>query len=108
MGKEEILLKLKDAESQIRAIREAAERDRELALRNARREALELRERMRDQAEAGYREILKAAEATLAAERERILAGGRAEAAKISAQGRANVERAVDLVLQKFRSSLHA
>jgi len=107
MGKEETLLKLKDSESQIRALKEAAERDREQALRIARREALELREKMRDQAEARYREILKGAESALAAERERIIAAGRAEAAKIAAMGRASVDRAVDHVLQKFKGALH-
>jgi V/A-type H+-transporting ATPase subunit G/H len=107
MGKEEILLKLKEAESQIRALKEAAERDREQALRTARREALELREKMREQAEARYREILKAAESALATERERIVAAGRADAAKIAAMGRTNVDKAVEHVLQKFKGALH-
>jgi V/A-type H+-transporting ATPase subunit G/H len=107
MGKEETLLKLKEAESQIRALKEAAERDREQALRTARKEALELREKMREQAETRYREIVKAAESALGAEREKIMAAGRAEAAKIAAMGRANVDRAVDHVLQKFKGALH-
>lgn len=107
MGKEETLLKLKEAESQIRALKEAAEKDREQALRTARREALELREKVREQAEARYREILSGAESALAAERERIMAAGRAEAAKIAAIGRANVDRAIDHVLQKFKGALH-
>jgi len=107
MGKEETLLKLKEAESQIRAMKDAAERDREQALRNARREALELREKMRAQADARYREILDAAASGLAAERERIVAAGRGEAARVSGLGRANIDRAVDHVLQKFRSALH-
>jgi len=107
MGKEETLLKLKEAESQIRALKEAAERDREQALRTARREALELREKMREQAEARYREILKAAESALVAERERIVAVGRADAAKIAAMGRANVDKAVEHVLQKFKGAQH-
>ena len=107
MGKEETLLKLKEAESQIRALKETAERDREQALRTARREALDLREKVREQAEARYREILSGAESALAAERERIMAAGRAEAAKIAAIGRANVDRAIDHVLQKFKGALH-
>src|SRR5881296_693925 len=80
MGKEETLLKLKEAESQIRSVKDAAEKEREQVLRNARREALELRERLREQAEARYREILAAAEGPLKAERERILAAGHSEA----------------------------
>ena len=65
------------------------------------------REKMREQAEARYREILKAAEVALAAERERIVAAGRTEAQKIAALGRANMDRAVDHVLQKFKGALH-
>ncbi len=107
MGKEETLLKLKEAESQIRALKEAAERDREQALRTERREALELREKMREQAEARYREILKAAESVLASEREQIVAAGRADAARIAGMGRANVDKAVETVLQKFKGALH-
>lgn len=107
MGKEETLLKLKEAESQIRALKEAAERDREQALRSARREALELREKLRDQAEARYREIFKTAEAVLAAERERIIAAGKTEASKVAAMGRANIDRAVEHILQKFKGALH-
>jgi vacuolar-type H+-ATPase subunit H len=88
-------------------MKEAADRDREAALRTARREALELREKIRAQAEARYREILDAAGSGLAAERDRIVASGRAEAAKVAALGRANIDRAVDHVLQKFRSAFH-
>src|SRR2546425_13205320 len=76
MGKEETLLKLKEAESQIRSVKDAAEKEREQVLRSARREALELREKLREQAEARYREILTAAEAPLRTERERILTAG--------------------------------
>ena len=78
MGKEETLLKLKGAEAEIRAMKEAAAKDREQALRNARREALELRQKLRGQAEVRYREIVKAAESLLVAERERIIDSGRA------------------------------
>jgi len=108
MGKEETLLKLKEAETQIRAMKEAAERDREQALRNARREALELREKMREQAEARFREILKAAESALASERERIMVAGRAEAARVAAMGRAKVDKAVEHVIEKFEGALYA
>ena len=108
MGKEETLLKLKEAESQIRSVKDAAEQEREQVLRNARREALELRERLREQAEARYREILVAAEGPLKADRERILAAGHSEAAKLIARGQANVERASNIVLEKFRGALRA
>ncbi len=108
MGKEETLLKLKEAEAQIRAAKEAAGKDRDRVLREARREALEVRDRLRDQAEARYREVVTAAEASVKKEREQILAAGREEAARMMAKGRANVDRAVELVLGKFEGARHA
>ena len=108
MGKEETLLKLKETEAQIRAAKDTAEKDRDRVLREARREALEVRDRLREQAEARYREIVAGAEASVKKEREKILATGREEAARMTAKGRANVDRAVELVLGKFEGARHA
>jgi V/A-type H+-transporting ATPase subunit G/H len=108
MGKAETLLRIKEAEAQIRSTKEEAERDRERALRSARREALELLDTYREQAEARYREILTAAETAVAHERDRMLAAAREEAARMTARGKANVDKAVDLVLAKFRGALRA
>jgi len=108
MGKEETLRKLSQAQSQIRAIKEAAERERERALRDARREALELRDRLRGDADVRHREIVSAAESSLKAERERILSAGRGEADKTRARGMANLDAAVRLVLEAFKGARHA
>jgi len=105
MGKEETLLKLKEAEAQIRALKEVAERERERAPRDARREALELRDRLRAEGEERYRQVVGAADVSLKAERERILAAGRAEAAKVKARGSANVDAAAKAVLERFRGA---
>jgi len=107
MGKEETLLKLKDTEAQIRAAKEAAGKDRERVLREARREALEVRDRLRERAEARYREILAAADASVKKERDKTLAAGREEAARMAARGRANVDKAVELVVGKFEGTRH-
>ena len=107
MSKAETLQRIKEAEAQIRAAKEAAERERELTLRNARREALDLLETFRAQAETRYREIVAAAETAVASEREKMLAAAREEAARMSARGKANVDKAVELVLAKFRGALH-
>ena len=103
MSKAETLQRIKQAEAQNRTAKEAAERERESALREARRVALDLLETSREQAEARYREILTAAEAGVAAERDKMLAAAREEAARISTRGKANVDKAVELVLTKFR-----
>ena len=106
MSKAETLLRIKEAEAKIRTAKEAAEREREGTLRNARREVLDLLETFRAQAETRYREIVAAAEAAVASEREKMLAAAREEAARMSARGKANVDKAVELVLAKFRGAL--
>ncbi len=108
MSKAETLQKIKEAEAQTRAAKEAAEREREVALRNARREALELLDTFRARAEKRYAEVLAAAEAEVAIERDRMLAAAREEAGRIVARGRANVDEAVELVLSKFRGAVRA
>jgi len=107
MGKAETLQRIREAEAQIRTTREAAERDHEKTLRAARGEALDLLETYREQAEARYRETLTAAETAVAADREKMLASAREEAMRTIGRGQANVDKAVDLVLAKFRGALH-
>jgi V/A-type H+-transporting ATPase subunit G/H len=108
MSKAETLQRIKEAEAQTRAAKQAAEREREITLRNARREALELLDTFRAQAEKRYAEVLAAAEAEVAIERDRMLAAAREEAGRIVARGRANVDEAVELVLSKFRGAVRA
>jgi len=108
MGKEETLLRLKEAEAEVRALKDAAERDRETILRDARREALELHEKLRDEAEARYRDRVAEAAKKVEAERAKVLAVGQAGANAMSARSKANVDQAVDAVLEKFKGALHA
>jgi len=108
MSKAETLQRIKEAEAQTRTAKEAAEREREITLRNARREALELLDTFRTRAEKRYAEVLAAAEAEVAIERDRMLAAAREEAGQIVARGRANVDEAVELVLSKFRGAVRA
>lgn len=108
MGKAETLQKIKAAEAQIRATKEAAAQEREVALRTARREALELLETFREQAETRYREILGATQAGVASDREKLLAAARAEAARMTARGKESLDHAVELVVEKFRGAIRA
>jgi V/A-type H+-transporting ATPase subunit G/H len=89
-------------------MKEEAEREREASLRNSRREALEVTEQFQEKAESRYREIVSAAEAEIGTEREKLLAAAREDAARMTAQGKANVDRAVDLVVGKFRGAIRA
>ena len=108
MSKKETLQRIKQVEAQIRTMKEEAEREREATLRNARREALELTEQFQEKGEARYREIVSAAEGAIASEREKLLAAAREDAARMTAQGKANVDPAVDLVAGKFRGAIRA
>jgi V/A-type H+-transporting ATPase subunit G/H len=108
LNKAETLLEIKGAEAEIRAAKEAAGRERDRIAREARREALELQERLRHEADERAGAILGDAEAALAKEREAILAKGRQQADALRAAGMANVDRALEVVLTKFQGALDA
>ena len=108
LNKGELLLEIKHAEAVIRGMKEAAGRERDRIVREARREALELQDALRKEADEAAAAILKKAEQALAGEREAILAGGRRNAEALKAAGMANVDRAVQLVLAKFQGALDA
>lgn len=108
MKKEETLQRIKDAERQVRGSKESVLAERERILRDARREAFEVRETLRKQAEARHEEILRAAEATTSTETERVLAGGRKEAAALKARAEANTDRAIERLVEKFKGAINA
>jgi len=105
--KEETLQRIKAAEGQIRSAKERAAAERERILRDARREAFELRESLRREAEKRYEEILREADRATAHEKETILAAGRKRAAELAGQASGNLDRAVDLLIQKFKGALN-
>ena len=108
MKKEETLQRIKDAERQVRGSKESVLAERERILRDARREAFELRETLRKQAEARHEEILRAAEAATSKETERVLAGGRKDAAALKARAEANMDRAIERLVEKFKGAINA
>ena len=108
MKKEETLLKIKETEADVRRSLDGVLEERERLLRAARRESLELRDRLRAEAEVRFGSILKESEGVIARERETLLAGGRKEAAAMKARADANMERAVDRLIEKFKGALNA
>ena len=108
MRKEETLQKIKAAESQVRGTKETVTVERDRILRDARREAFELRETLRRQAETRYAEILKEAEAVTARQTGAILATGREEADSVKAEAATNLERAIDRLIERFKGALNA
>lgn len=107
MRKEETLQKIKATEGQVRGMKEAVLAERERILRDARREAFELREQLRREAERRHAEIIHEAEAATASETEQILAAGR-RADALKAKADANLERAIDRLIEKFKGALNA
>jgi V/A-type H+-transporting ATPase subunit G/H len=106
--KEETLQKIKAAEGQVRGTKEAVLAERERILRDARREAFELREELRRTAERRHAEIIHEAEAAISRETEQILAAGRKGAEALKAKADTNLERAVDRLIEKFKGALNA
>jgi len=106
--KEETLQKIKAAEGQVRGTKEAVFAERERILRDARREAFELREDLRRIAERRHAEIIHEAEAGIAHETEQILAAGREHADALKAKADANLERAIDRLIERFKGALNA
>src|SRR5438445_11567937 len=108
MRKEETLQKIKDAESQVRGTKETILAERERILRDARREAFELRERLRREAEAQSEAIIRTADEAVAREAETLLAAGRKDAAAWKAKADANLDRAIERLIEKFKGALNA
>ncbi len=108
MDKEETLQRIKDAEAEVRRVKGTALDEKERILRDARKEAFELRESLRGQAEKAQDQILKAGDAATAREKETLLVKGRHDAEAMRAEARANIDRAVDRLIEKFKGALNA
>ena len=108
MNKEETLHRIKAVEEQVRKGKEAAHAEREKILRTARREALELRDSLRSEADRRAGAIISEAEAAIAREKELVLAEGRKAARAMRDLADLNLERAVDRLLERFKGAVHA
>lgn len=108
MNKAETLSEIKRAEADVRSMKDAAEKEKERILREARREVLELHESLRQEAETAAAAVLRGAEEGIAKERDAVLAQGRQQAEALKAAGMKNVDRAAELVVSKFQGALDA
>src|SRR3989304_2174541 len=96
LNKAETLEEIKRAEAEIPEMKEAAARERDRIGRDARRESIEVRERLRREADERAAAVVRAAEAEIARDRESVLAKGRREADALRSAGMATVERGVE------------
>ncbi len=108
MKKEETLQRIKDAEGRVREAKESVLAERERILRDARREAFELRESLRREAEKRHEAILRESEGATARETQKLLAAGRTDAAALKARAEANLDRAINRLIEKFKGALNA
>ncbi len=108
MRKEETLQRIKEVESQVRTSKDEALAERERILRTARRETLELRDALRGDAEKRQEAILRDADVQTARERERMLTEGRKDAMALRARADANMDRAVERLIEKFKGAVNA
>jgi V/A-type H+-transporting ATPase subunit G/H len=108
MNKEETLQRIKETEEQVRRTKAGALEEKEKILREARMQGFELRESLRGRAEKRQTEILTASEASIVREKDALLAKGRQEADALRSEAHANVERAVDRLIEKFKGALNA
>ncbi len=108
MNREETLQRIKEAEEQVRRAKATTLEEKERTLREARKEGFELRESLRGRAEKRQAEILAASEASIAREKDALLAKGGQEADALRSEALANMERAVDRLIEKFKGALNA
>lgn len=108
MQKEETLQRIKDAEEQVHRSKQAALEEKERILREARREGFDVRESVRLKAEKRQQQVLTESDASIAREKEQLLAKGRADAEKLRSGAHENLDRAVDRLIEKFKGALNA
>src|SRR5207244_13254625 len=108
MRKEETLQKIKATEGQVRGMKETVLAERERILRDVRREAFELREQLRREAERRDAEIIHEAEGGISRETEQMLAAGRRAADVLNAKADANLDRGMDCRIATFKGSANA
>lgn len=108
MGKEETLQRIKETEAEVRRAKGSALDEKDKILRDARKEAFELREALRSEAEKRQEAGVKVSDAATAHEREGILAQGHVGAEALRREAQSNVDRAVDRLVEKFKGALNA
>jgi vacuolar-type H+-ATPase subunit H len=107
-SKLETLDRIREVERDVYGLKTQAEEERDRTLREAQREALNLEDDIRNQAEDAFREILTTARERIEAKRQEVLAAGHREADAIKEAARARVETAVQHLLRRFEEAVDA
>ncbi|MFQ5986493.1 MAG: hypothetical protein ACE5KQ_03960 [Thermoplasmata archaeon] len=106
-SKPKTLDQIREVEREVHGVKAQAEEERERILREGKREALNLEDELRNQAEEAFREVLTSARERIQTEREEILSAGRREAEAVKEAAQAHVEAAVQQLLRRFEGAIH-
>jgi len=104
--KSEIMGKIRDAEEQVRQTLKAAEANREKAIAEAKREAIEVKESILEKARKSSDAAVQQAQAQLDREREGILNRAEADAARIGSVSASKIDRAKKHLLDELMRAL--
>lgn len=109
MKKVETLTKIKEAEEQAKQMKNAAQKERERIIRNAKRESLFVLENMEKKGAELHKEKLSEVEAGIQRERSRLLEEGKEKGETLWTQASAKIDEAVDFLIKRFEDGvLHA
>ncbi len=103
MQQVEALREVKRAEADVKRLKEEAARKAAEEVRAAERQAVDLIERAKTEAEEAYAAGIKAGQEAVAKDRQRILSAGKAEAQSLVGKtGTPDFNKAVEIVLSAF------
>ena len=104
MTREDTLRSIKELESKIRTEIVEAKQQGEAILEDSREEAGRIVRRAEEEARGAYDQILMAAENPMIKDREEVIGVGMREAEEIRSRGKANMDRAVNFLMETFRA----
>lgn len=104
MKRQDVLTEVKKAEAEARRLKDAAVKEGESILKEARRAALKILDEAKAEGHRAYKTKMDAETAKIEEAKERIRREGRARAEELKAKGAANMAKAVDTVVENFEA----
>lgn len=104
--KSEIMSKIRDAEEQVRQTLKAAEANREKAISEAKREAIEVKESIIEMARKTSDAAVNQAQAQIASERKEIIGRAEVDAARIGTVSASKVDKAKKHLLDEMMRAI--
>lgn len=108
MARDDILLKIKEAEAEARASVQRAMEEKEKKIADATTEAANIVKTAEVNAQEYFEKSIATAEADVKAKKESILGSGTKNVGSMSSSASANLGKAVEYLLKEFMGLLHA